>query len=513
MSFWRNAKGASQHASNLAGLVRRGGPIAFAVLASLALRLPIWTAVRHPGHADPAFYVALAANLAAGRGFVIDYVWHFLTPDQELTHFAADYWQPVPSLLMALPMFFTESGTKAAVLANVVASAFTAGLAAAYGAKRFGVRGGAVAGMAVATLPQTMAWSLQADSVVAASLALLLAYSLVDWIQSSAGAVSAGVCLGLALGCRQDSVTAAVPLMWLLAVQQPVGARLRPLLFLASGTALPVLALAVLAYSYDVAPFPRSGQAFFLLEYEDLFRLGGPDHARFLAVPLADHVARFLSAAAENGFAWSAETRHFGWPAIAFILMRARRDHLCMAAGLHFALLLLLYSVLSEVGVNGGFRHGSAAAIPPLVLAIARGLPHLGHVAKVAGVTALAWLAVAGVNRAKGVVTRNNGIGDETASLARVILSDGGPNAVVMTRSPWQLALHGLKAVQIPTGDEHAISSVARRYGVTHVVMADPAARPHLDGWIRNEPFRQLPATGKIRVYASTIVRSPESLR
>ena len=80
---------------------------------------------RHAGHADPGFYFGTARNLASGRGLTTDYVWEFLSLPAHLHHYAADYWQPLPSILLSLPMLLTGShsvGTalSAAVLAGAL---------------------------------------------------------------------------------------------------------------------------------------------------------------------------------------------------------------------------------------------------------------------------------------------------------------------------------------------------------------------------------------------------------
>jgi hypothetical protein len=309
-------------------------------------------------------------------------------------------------------------------------------------------------------------------------------------------------------------MVAASPLLWLLWTRRHEGLWLRQLVSFAAFLAMPLLSFALLARLYGSPPFPRSSQALFLLDYEDLFRLGGPDRARFFALPFGEHLSRAASAARAHVLGWSAETRHIGWPVIALLTFCARRERLCAAVLIHFVLVLFVYVVLPQVGVNGGFMRGSAALVPLLVLSAARAIPHLEavphfgairhwlRVAKVAGLAALFWLAVAGVRRAHDNVLRNNRIGDEAATLAEFIRKDG-VRAVVMTRTPWQLALHGVRAVQIPNGDEIAISRVISRYRVTHVVAPAPPLRPWLPAVIQGAGWVERRAPGGERVYTA----------
>ena len=74
------------------GLIVMGGFVVRLVLAALA---------PHPGIADPNHYYNLARNLAAGRGFVIDYIWQYHDPPLTVTH-PIDYWMPLPGVWPAI---------------------------------------------------------------------------------------------------------------------------------------------------------------------------------------------------------------------------------------------------------------------------------------------------------------------------------------------------------------------------------------------------------------------------
>ncbi|MEW6169989.1 MAG: glycosyltransferase family 39 protein [Candidatus Omnitrophota bacterium] len=67
-------------------------------MAKLLAAFPITS----PGHADPSYYYSVAENLYNGRGFQIDYIWHFLKKWSSLTHPSNDWWMPLNSILIFL---------------------------------------------------------------------------------------------------------------------------------------------------------------------------------------------------------------------------------------------------------------------------------------------------------------------------------------------------------------------------------------------------------------------------
>lgn len=69
-------------------------------LISLIARYLSALSINSPGHADPAYYYSVAENLYNGRGFQIDYIWHFLKKWPQLTHPSNDYWMPLNSILI-----------------------------------------------------------------------------------------------------------------------------------------------------------------------------------------------------------------------------------------------------------------------------------------------------------------------------------------------------------------------------------------------------------------------------
>lgn len=88
----------------------------------LVLRLYLATNAHTPGHGDPAFYYAVAKNIVDGRGLVIDYVAYFFYGLVPLTHYSNDFWNPLTSILLSIPMRFLGKSVFNALLASIVFS-------------------------------------------------------------------------------------------------------------------------------------------------------------------------------------------------------------------------------------------------------------------------------------------------------------------------------------------------------------------------------------------------------
>jgi hypothetical protein len=104
-------------------IVPAGLAAATAVLTWAAAAL-----VTFPLTEGSAYYVTVARNLAEGRGLVIDALWSYATPPLVLPRPAFELWQPLASLVMAVPMTVLGSSFAAAQLAYVALGAALAPL-------------------------------------------------------------------------------------------------------------------------------------------------------------------------------------------------------------------------------------------------------------------------------------------------------------------------------------------------------------------------------------------------
>lgn len=103
-------------------------PLALFAVA-LALRVAAGALVRFPMTEGSAYYVAVARNLAQGRGLVVDAMWSYATPPLTLPRPAFELWQPLASLIAALPMPLLGTGYGTAQVAFALLGAALAPLA------------------------------------------------------------------------------------------------------------------------------------------------------------------------------------------------------------------------------------------------------------------------------------------------------------------------------------------------------------------------------------------------
>ena len=75
--------------------------LAVLLAIGLAVRLAYLAQVAFPPLDDPTFYLQTAANLAQGRGLVIDAIWSYQVPWQTVTHPSHEYWMPLATFLIA----------------------------------------------------------------------------------------------------------------------------------------------------------------------------------------------------------------------------------------------------------------------------------------------------------------------------------------------------------------------------------------------------------------------------
>jgi 4-amino-4-deoxy-L-arabinose transferase-like glycosyltransferase len=103
-------------------------PVALYAVA-LLVRLGSLIAVPFPLTEGSAYYVAVARNMAEGRGTVIDALWSYATPPLTLPRQAFELWQPMASVIAAWPMHFFGTSFASAQLGFALFGALLAPLA------------------------------------------------------------------------------------------------------------------------------------------------------------------------------------------------------------------------------------------------------------------------------------------------------------------------------------------------------------------------------------------------
>ena len=489
--------------------VRAGSPAqcGYAVVAVADLVVTIWRATvvggaRHAGHADPSFYFGTARNLATGHGLTTDYVWEFLSLPAHLHHYAADYWQPLPSILLSIPMLLTGSHTVGTALtASLVAGALVPVPVAVLGYRLSGSHlVGASAAVMMCLLPRLSYWSVQTESVpffVLFALTAMAAAAGHDagrrrWFVAGASAAAAYLCrsdgvlllIGLALPSVRPMLRSPRAVVGLLPYAGGAAVLLVPWL------------VANLVFLHHLVP-PTAGLAF-LQSYEQLFAYSAHPglhdvfrHGFGSALTFRRHALHQLwwqvVSAVGHDLMWTCALL----AALNLLGLRGRRPSdaavpragltllTCIAAGD----LLVQAIVLPIVGLGGTWTRSLLAYVPLLFIAALMGarrirlLPVAAAAGLVAGIVALS-----GSTDAPVVVQRNNAAGDLVTTYAGALgRGEQRADVVVMTRDVWQVSeLTGYRSVMIPSGSYCDLVRVAKRYHATDFVTAQQ--RPELTG-------------------------------
>lgn len=188
-------------------------------LFGLALATQLWAVaqVRFPLNEGSAYYVAVARNLVNGRGFEIDAIWSYATPPLVLPRPAFELWQPLASILAALPMAVLGPTFDAAQLGFALIGALLAPLAwlvardAAHRLRLPSRRASMVAigaGALVAVSGPTLLWSAVPDSTLPFGVAAVAACLVMPAAAAGGRAhlVALGLLLGIAYLARLEAV-------------------------------------------------------------------------------------------------------------------------------------------------------------------------------------------------------------------------------------------------------------------------------------------------------------------
>lgn len=97
-------------------------------LAAFALRLFLALQLPFPQLDDPAGYIQLVRNIAAGRGLVSDVLWNYWVPFPAVTHASNEFWMPLASIIMAGALRLFGGTLFAAQLPGMISGALLAPL-------------------------------------------------------------------------------------------------------------------------------------------------------------------------------------------------------------------------------------------------------------------------------------------------------------------------------------------------------------------------------------------------
>jgi 4-amino-4-deoxy-L-arabinose transferase-like glycosyltransferase len=463
---------------------------------ALFLRLFFASMISHPGHGDYPFYYTVAENLVDGRGFTIDYIWHYLNHPDAITHVSYDYWMPLTSLLISIPMFAFGKSLFAALLLPIIMglalSVLTYFISKAYSDSR--LTAFLSAGL-VLFMPELFIKSLQTDSAI--FYAFLVSASLLCIMKGVTHPkffLLAGLVAGLAHLTRQDGLL-LIPVIFatiLLSRQQSL--RAKAFTFsCALGIYLLVLSPLIVSNLREFgAPFPPGpSKTMFITQYEDLYVYSKElSFQNYLKLGPSEIVLSKVRMAISH--AWHLYERFGEFLSILMIVglaglavsVEKRKQWMLYFPPLLFLVILLSFYTLvaTFIGGGGGFLR-SGMALTPFLVVIAVDLMNR-MIASKAVVCAsilivLTLFVYHDISDTKQLINTTTRLSARLMHLKKIVAEDanhqGVKDVVIMTRDPWEV-YHSTryKAIQIPNEGLEVIVTVAQKYGANYLLLPAP---------------------------------------
>ena len=468
------------------------------LLLGVLLRLQLAQFARTPGHGDSAFYYTVATNLVDGRGLVVDYVVYFFNGLVPLTHYSADFWHPLASILLSLPMAWLGKSVFSALLASIAAGLVPALVAYAAG-RHFSLSAGgaALAGLLTFFAPYQIWVSVTTEAnIFFGAFGALALYLSMRGLEKGPYFLLAGMCSGLAHLTRQDGILVllAIEAAILLVLRQP--ARMR----IALGVGALAIHLLVLSplmirnYSVFHRVFPNGpSSTMFLTSYEDFHAYGKPLtwESYRAALGLRRIFQEKLHTAGENLLALI----DFLDPILAaltaagltlLVLPRLQTERLrLLAPSLVFAgTEYVFYTLIASFSGPGSLPKSLGITIPFFCLIIVAMFESTIRQPALRSIALLGLIVYCG---ARGYQLNHrynafyNRMYSDYEAVAGIIRLDAGRQGypaggiVVMTRDPWDVYEgSGYKTVMIPNNDLETIYEVARHYQAHYILLPAP---------------------------------------
>lgn len=454
--------------------------------------------IHQPGYTDAYYYFNAGQRLAEGKGLTDPYLWVYINAPSHLPGPSHTYWMPLESLIAALSMAVGGSNYGIAQIPSVLCFAGLVTFAYGVGLKLGNSRRQAW----IAALLVMFSGFFSPFWTTTDTFAL---YGLVggtalfatgrgretgrwQWY-ALAGALSAFAHLTRADGLLLLIVTFVVAL-W-----SPANLTQKRRLFSAM-VAVAAYLLVMLPWfirNMDAigTPLPTGGtQTIWLRGYDELVNYPpGASPSKFLDWGI-DHIiqSRWDAFLSNLGTFIAVETWIILGPFILWMLWKHRKDPFLLglilyAAGLHFVMTF----VFAYPGYRGGLFHSSSALLPfwavlgivgldEAIVWMARKRRWRRTQAQFVFGTALVVLAVlVSVNILINRISTFNKNGADY----KLIAADLPRDAVLMINDPSSLYYHTkLTGVVLPNSDPSVVTTLATRYGVTHLVLDKNRTQP-----------------------------------
>ena len=449
---------------------------------------------QHPGHADPSFYVTLAKNLAAGKGFYIDYVWHYVYKPATVSHYAIDTWLPGASLIQSIFILLFGDDLFYITLSSVTFVLFTA-IAVMWCSYRLSgsLETAMIAVIFLLAIPNTFRFALsnETQSFYTFFVFISLALAFLGF-KRKAFFILSGPFVAFANMIRGDGVL----LLGVLLISSFVffggrnGARVWVYTF--AVYLLFMLPLYLLNYWSVGYLMPPSYKVAFLKEYKELFMFHTENLnlSHYLTLDTLDIIKQKMRAFTTNS------GRILGWPvsflvAIYIMSMAVNKDAAFFRRQIPFVLFfvtIFVFYVLVLDKYYQGFRKSIGAISVPLAIIAAHFIgKDVGKYMRIVivGIYVVTSLPQS-VRSALEVTARNARTGERYRAMCEFIDIHNlnvEQSAVVMTRQVWELHEScGVKAVQVPSDGPDAFIDVYRLYKPNFLLVEREwlARRPYL---------------------------------
>ncbi len=483
------------------------------LIAGLILRFYLVGFTQTPGHGDPAFYYTVAKNLVDGRGFVVDYIAYYFQGLVPITHYSNDFWNPLTSVMLAIPMkLFGKS------VFNALIASMTAGLVipiVGYLAAKHYSNSEAVAvtaGLLTYFAPIQVWGSVATDSnIFFGAFGVLALYVIMLGGEKPKYYLVAAFLIGLTSLTRNDGVlllTAAAIGIFLSPINFKKKICLGAVTLLIYGITLsPFIAK---NYSAFHSPFPQGpSSTMFLTTYEDF-------HAYGKTLNWATYSQQGFHSIIKNKFHVAqqnlSQVESFLLPFFV-ILILAGIIHLFFAKEYRKKILFLLpsavfaiteylfYTFIASFSGPGSLPKALAILIPFLYIPFADLLVRFSKSKSAITIVCVILCIYSGIKSYQMIypsIDYYNKMYQVYNQIRTVILSDTEQNnqdpnnIVIMTRDPWDVYEGtGFKAIMIPNNDLETIYFIAHYYRVGYILLPAPriALGPIYSGKITDARF------------------------
>lgn len=500
-------------------------PRNYALLAVLGLALAIGVAQfqRFPGYLDSDYYFGGGIQLATGKGFTEPYLWNYLDNPVGLPNPSHSYWMPLSSVIAAVGLWFAhstsyEAGRIGFLLLAALSPIITAALAYRFTQRvNLAMTSGLLAVFAVYYVPFMPVTDNYGPYLVLGGL-----YFLVLGSRKSLTYLALGILCGLLMLARSDG------LMWLGITFVLIAARLWSDRNWGDATLAALQVLTGLVFImgpwllrtytlYGTLLAPGGSHLLWLKSYDETFSYPANQltFQSWLAQGWQTILSVRLAALRWNLLnAFAAQGEIFILP---FILVGAwvyRKDERVRVAGLGWAVLLIVMTVVFPfAGSRGGFFHSGSAVQPMWWTLAPSGLDRVIAAARKRGLFtpqafnifqgALVGLAVlmTGVILAIRVLPGAWGEGEQEYPKVEAFLRSKGiaPGDVVMVRNPpGYYLMTGRSAIVVPFGDATSIAAAASRYGAKYLVIEAAGAAGPIEAVYNDTSSQRFPYLGDI---------------